>query len=386
MPSIDCLTKELMSNPVVFADAFNLLLYDGEQVIKPETLKMPADALKNETKTFHAAHVSMQSDDPSLHFNDKTQETKNALSVERMRDILKRCVWMHDDETHYFILGIENQTDVHYLMPVRTMLYDALTYTRQMNDIQNALRDAGSSVKTRLQGVPKGTKLFGVVTLVCYFGKTPWDGPLSLHDLIQFSDERMKAYIPNYFINLFDPHCMSPEKIDKLQSDLGAIYACYKAYDDKVLDTFFETDCRLRAVAPVTSVLLNKVFHLDTRILNTTTEETDMCQIIQERYKQEYDKGFKDAQDAANEKFVLITQAMNAAKDEARTAKDEARTAKDEARTAKDEARNLQHNAVLSLMKYGNLTLNEIAQTLAIPLEAVEEIVNSQTSQVGTNT
>jgi hypothetical protein len=42
-----------------------------------------------------------------------------------------------------------------------------------------------------------------------------------------------------------------------------------------------------------------------------------MCQIIQERYKQEYDKGFKDAQDAANEKFVLITQAMNAAKDEA---------------------------------------------------------------------
>ncbi len=91
-----------------------------------------------------------------------------------------------------------------------------------------------------------------------------------------------------------------------------------------------------------------------------------MCQIIQERYKQEYDKGFKDAQDAANEKFVLITQAMNAAKDEART--------------AKDEAKNIQHNAVLSLRKYGNLTIHEIAQTLAIPFEAVEEIVNSQTS------
>jgi DNA-binding transcriptional regulator YiaG len=104
-----------------------------------------------------------------------------------------------------------------------------------------------------------------------------------------------------------------------------------------------------------------------------------MCQIIQERYKQEYDKGFKDAQDAANEKFVLITQAMNAAKDEARTAKDEAKT-------AKDEAKNIQHNAVLSLRKYGNLTIHEIAQTLAIPFEAVEEIVNSQTSQVGTNT
>ena len=96
-----------------------------------------------------------------------------------------------------------------------------------------------------------------------------------------------------------------------------------------------------------------------------------MCQLIQERYKQEYDKGFKDAQDAANEKVIFITQAMNAAKDEARTAKDEART-------AKDEARNIQYNAVLSLMKYGNLSLHEIAQTLAIPLEIVEEIIKTQ--------
>ena len=31
--------KQYLSNPVFFADAFNYLLYDGEQVIKPEELQ-----------------------------------------------------------------------------------------------------------------------------------------------------------------------------------------------------------------------------------------------------------------------------------------------------------------------------------------------------------
>ena len=35
----DSLTKAYMERPDVFADAFNFLLYDGEQVIKPEELR-----------------------------------------------------------------------------------------------------------------------------------------------------------------------------------------------------------------------------------------------------------------------------------------------------------------------------------------------------------
>ena len=40
MPSSkDTVTKAYMSNPVIFADAFNFLLYDGKQVIRHEDLK-----------------------------------------------------------------------------------------------------------------------------------------------------------------------------------------------------------------------------------------------------------------------------------------------------------------------------------------------------------
>ena len=36
MGVMDTEGKQYLSNPVFFADAFNYLLYDGEQVIKPE--------------------------------------------------------------------------------------------------------------------------------------------------------------------------------------------------------------------------------------------------------------------------------------------------------------------------------------------------------------
>ena len=34
----DTVTKQYVSDPKVFADAFNYLIYDGEQVIRPEQL------------------------------------------------------------------------------------------------------------------------------------------------------------------------------------------------------------------------------------------------------------------------------------------------------------------------------------------------------------
>ncbi len=37
--AIDVEGKQYLSNPVFFADAFNYLIYDGEQVIKPEKLQ-----------------------------------------------------------------------------------------------------------------------------------------------------------------------------------------------------------------------------------------------------------------------------------------------------------------------------------------------------------
>ena len=43
----DTLTKKYMERPDVFADAFNFLIYDGRQVIRPEELRDLAQALQD---------------------------------------------------------------------------------------------------------------------------------------------------------------------------------------------------------------------------------------------------------------------------------------------------------------------------------------------------
>ena len=112
MSKTDTLSKKYMSNSAVFADTFNFYIYDGEQVIKPENLR-PLDT---------SAIASPFSGE-------------NGQPVQKLRDVLKYVTAMEDDEAAYLILGIENQTEVHYAMPARNMLYDALEYTRQIEKI-----------------------------------------------------------------------------------------------------------------------------------------------------------------------------------------------------------------------------------------------------------
>ena len=45
--------------------------------------------------------------------------------------MLKMVTAMEDDRAAYLLLGIENQSDIHYAMPIRNMLYDAIQYVNQ---------------------------------------------------------------------------------------------------------------------------------------------------------------------------------------------------------------------------------------------------------------
>lgn len=69
---------------------------------------------------------------------DKTNKEKEASEqkmVQKYRDLLKTATIMEDGEATYVLLGIENQTEVHYAMPVRNMLYDAMQYNQQVTEI-----------------------------------------------------------------------------------------------------------------------------------------------------------------------------------------------------------------------------------------------------------
>ena len=108
----DTITKEYMSEPQYFADAFNYYIFQGKQVIKPETLKI------------------LDPTEIGIVFGKKSNEI-----VQKVRDVLKHCILMEDDKISYLILGIENQTEIHYAMCVKNMIYDALNYGKQVSKI-----------------------------------------------------------------------------------------------------------------------------------------------------------------------------------------------------------------------------------------------------------
>ena len=47
---------------------------------------------------------------------------------------------MTDDKAAYVLFGVEAQTDIHYAMPVRNVIYDALQYGRQVTEISKRNR------------------------------------------------------------------------------------------------------------------------------------------------------------------------------------------------------------------------------------------------------
>ena len=183
--------KVYTRNAEVFADIVNYLLYEGEERIRPDDLR-------------------------ELDGEELLVEEKKVL--QRLRDVVKQVTVRQNEEAIYMIIGLENQTQVHYAMPVRTMVYDAMHYAGQVEEIrkQNGRRwkqrkgnngdnngeQAGSRVEDRLltsaeflSGITKEDKLLPVITIVILYSSEPWDGPVSLYDMLATKDPEILKYV-----------------------------------------------------------------------------------------------------------------------------------------------------------------------------------------------
>jgi len=194
-----------------FANVFNVKIFDGAQVIKPEEL----EPIEGET------HILMQTKD------GKQQE------IHRYRDITMRWKGKMD----LMILACENQDKIHYAMPVRTMIYDGLSYVQQMKLMWD-LRDETDKITNDefLSKFCKEDKLCPVITLVFYFGEKEWDASLDLYGMFDVegilrTNDDLRKYIPNYTINLIDAERI--ENLEMYQKDLQVIFGLLKCRKDK---------------------------------------------------------------------------------------------------------------------------------------------------------
>lgn len=203
MGKTDTITKAYIEDNTIFADAFNFAAYDGRPIIKPEQLHI----LNNESA------ITPYSKEGHI------------LPIDRLRDVIKYYSIKYDERAFYMILGIENQHHVHYAMPVRNMLYDALKYAEQIKYIETSHKKSkdskGHNHGEFLSGFYKSDKLMPVITLVILFSPDEWDGPKSLHEMLAIHDEGLKALIANYKINLIAPASIEDTDFDKFNTTLN---------------------------------------------------------------------------------------------------------------------------------------------------------------------
>ena len=270
MATQDTIGKWYMSDNAIFADAFNFLLYDGEPVIKPEELR--------EADTTEIA----------LPYGNNAR-----LTVQKYRDVKKIWAAKEDGKAVYILLGDELQSKVHYAMPVKDMLYDAIDYSKQVEDARRSYQKSkdddgefsfeNGDLRIRLtgeeflSGFRKTDRLMPVITATIYFGPDEWDGPLSLHDMMDVEDKRLLRAIPNYWINLIAPARIDDADFEKFRTDLGLAMKVLK-YQDKGTVRQVIRDLGHRKVGRSTAEFLNVQAKLGLVFEEPAEEgEVDMC-------------------------------------------------------------------------------------------------------------
>lgn len=264
----DAISKKYMSDNMKFADAFNFYLYSGKWKIKPDDL------------------VERDITEIALPYKNREE----AYTIERYRDLLKKCVVKSDDKFIYLLLGIENQSDIHYAMPIRNMLYDALNYTEQVADISEKHKRENDKMSSSefLSGITREDKIIPVVTLVIYWGSSKWDAPKSLCEMFREVDLDTMQFINDYRINLIAPNEI--KDFSMFKTELGKVLEFLNASDDldkmrKILERNRESYLHM----DIDSARMIETFSktkLETEKYEEEEEEINMCKAIDDMIKE----------------------------------------------------------------------------------------------------
>ena len=226
MGMADAVTKQYMKENTVFADAFNFLLYNGENVILPQTLR------------------ELDTAEVVIPFTVDDKGKKQAQAVQKYRDILKMTTVMTDDKAAYVLFGVEAQTDIHYAMPVRNVIYDALQYGRQVTEISK--RNRKNSGQT-----------------------------------MAVTDKGLLQHIPDYRIKLIDPAGIDSDEMDKFHTSLREVlsYIKYSKDADKLAE-YMNHNQRMEHLEVGAAQVIKEVTNTKFQIPKGM-EEVNICEAIE---------------------------------------------------------------------------------------------------------
>jgi hypothetical protein len=184
----DVATKKFMNDNEVFADAVNYCIFKGQKVIMPGDLH------------------ELDASETLLIVGEDENGREIREGVQKYRDVLKSCIVKRTDKRTYVIVGVENQTEINYAMPVKNMLYDAINYGNQVKELakKNRAEKNYENNAEFLSGLKKTDRLIPVITITVCFNPSEWDGAKSLHELLLTDEENQDIleYVNDYKLNL----------------------------------------------------------------------------------------------------------------------------------------------------------------------------------------
>lgn len=206
MQELDTLEQTYWSDPNRFADIMNVGMFHGKRILKAEMLSDEKELAKTTLK-----------------------KSRNISTVRKFRDVAKRA----DFGSHFVLIGIENQSEIHYAIPIRIMGYDFLGYDEQLRQIRKEHKEKNDLQGAEyLSGFAKTDRLSPIFTLCVYWGEQPWDGPNSLYELLDWEKipPEVRAMIADYPIHILDVRRFSES--EQLQTDVRILFGFLQRQND----------------------------------------------------------------------------------------------------------------------------------------------------------
>lgn len=191
MSEKDMAEKKLEDFPEVFTDILNILLFRDSE-IKLDQNKI----IDGPTESVYKAEEK-----------DKEQRRDTFKYYDIGNGVLF-CVAAY---------GIENQSTIDNVMPVRIMNYDSAAYKKQIADLENCSKQSNYRKK----------QIYPVITVVLNFSDKEWKTSKSLFEMMDLP-EALAQYVQDYRINVFDVAFLPDEIINQFTSDFKAVARFFK--------------------------------------------------------------------------------------------------------------------------------------------------------------
>lgn len=280
--------RVFFSDPERFADLTNAVLHDGKEIIRGDDLS-PWDT--------------------------------------RVDDGMRDLIGMATPGTGIVLLGIENQEELDFALPLRILEYDVGEYRDQARRIRTnyrkgigfwkKLQKRAREVRTGeyLYGFPEDGKLIPVITIVLYYGEK-WSGPRNLKDMMDLSglEPETIGAIRDYPLHLVEVQKLTDEDMALFRTDVReALNVIRYSKDKEKLMQLLTSDPAYQAISWDAYAMINE--HTDLRMLKIEQAEeggtVNMCVALEELARDWKEEGIQKGRQEERAESELILQIIS---------------------------------------------------------------------------